>query len=516
MTFEEAIKKISKQDIEDVYIKQNNSRKETSNLLGISETMVARLMKYYDIHKSKELVYESARNTNKNKYGLDYARKRAEACKNTKLLKYGDANYNNAEKAKQTSLEKYGVTNPNKTKEVRDKIRTTCLKRYGATAAVNSDKYREHNKKVKLERYGSQNNHKKIVQTNLQKYGCEAPLQNQEIMERKNNTCIEKYGHSNVFANKEIQQKIQSTILEKYGVMYSCLAPHCWETNHANDSSYNLAFENLLKEAQIEYSREFVLEHYRYDFKVGNYLIEIDPFPTHNALWGWGKSEPHSINYHFDKTNVAEKYQFHCIHIFDWDDPKKIIDLIKPKQKIYARQCELKNIDAAEANKFLNLYHIQGKCNGNIINYGLFFKGELIELMTFGKPRYNTHYDWELLRLCSKSNYSIIGGASKLLSYFNKQFPNSSIVSYCDKSKFSGDVYKTLGFTLKVSNKPSKHWYNGSTHVHITDNLLRQRGFDQLFHTSYGKGTSNEELMIQNGFVPIYDCGQQTWELQNA
>nr|DAX73793.1 MAG TPA: Protein of unknown function (DUF2812) [Caudoviricetes sp.] len=34
------------------------------------------------------------------------------------------------------------------------------------------------------------------------------------------------------------------------------------------------------------------------------------------------------------------------------------------------------------------------------------------------------------------------------------------------------------------------------------------RGFDQLFGTMYGKGTSNEELMLEYGWKPIYDCGQ--------
>ena len=38
-----------------------------------------------------------------------------------------------------------------------------------------------------------------------------------------------------------------------------------------------------------------------------------------------------------------------------------------------------------------------------------------------------------------------------------------------------------------------------------------QRGYDQLFGTSYGKGTSNRDLMIQNGWREVYDCGQITW-----
>ena len=56
------------------------------------------------------------------------------------------------------------------------------------------------------------------------------------------------------------------------------------------------------------------------------------------------------------------------------------------------------------------------------------------------------------------------------------------------------------------------HWYNIKTKKHVTDNLLRQRGFDQLFNTNYGKGTSNEDLMRDSGFVEIYDCGQNVWE----
>ena len=42
-------------------------------------------------------------------------------------------------------------------------------------------------------------------------------------------------------------------------------------------------------------------------------------------------------------------------------------------------------------------------------------------------------------------------------------------------------------------------WLQDNGERHITDNLLRQRGFDQLFNTNYDKGTSNEELMLYYG-----------------
>lgn len=57
--------------------------------------------------------------------------------------------------------------------------------------------------------------------------------------------------------------------------------------------------------------------------------------------------------------------------------------------------------------------------------------------------------------------------------------------------------------------------YNTKTNQHITDNLLRQQGFDRLFKTNYGKGTSNEQLMLENGFVEIYDAGQATYIYNN-
>lgn len=77
----------------------------------------------------------------------------------------------------------------------------------------------------------------------------------------------------------------------------------------------------------------------------------------------------------------------------------------------------------------------------------------------------------------------------------------------------SGTTYEKLGFTFNdVSIE--KHWFNMKTGKHITDNLLRQRGFDQLLGSTYGcygKGTSNEQLMRQHDFVEIYDAGQATY-----
>ena len=71
-------------------------------------------------------------------------------------------------------------------------------------------------------------------------------------------------------------------------------------------------------------------------------------------------------------------------------------------------------------------------------------------------------------------------------------------------------MYGRLGFTLHHTTEPNKVWSKGNDKV--TNNLLLLRGYDQLFGTDYGKGTSNEQLMIEHGWLPVYDCGQNVYE----
>ena len=84
-------------------------------------------------------------------------------------------------------------------------------------------------------------------------------------------------------------------------------------------------------------------------------------------------------------------------------------------------------------------------------------------------------------------------------------------MSYCDTSKFSGKVYDALGFKYIKTNSPRKHWYSLKEKRHITDGLLLSQGYDRLFKENHGKGTSNEELILNRGYLPVYDCGQATY-----
>lgn len=445
-------------------------------------------------------VKQKQKNTCIKKYGVEYpsrVNEFKEKTKNTNIEKYGTPCPLQSEKiikkTKHTNLEKYGCEYPSQSKSIKEKIKYTNLKRYGVENVFQ-------NKSIK----------EKIRQTNIKKYGVEHPMQCVEIKEKTKQTCIKKYGVNYILQDENIREKIKQTNLEKYGVDWFCMTQTCRNLS-TNDSKPNMHFGDLLDKHNIIYEREYPINNFSYDFKTDNILIEINPTITHNSYINAYGGTPKNKNYHLNKTECANKKHYWCIHIWDWDDLDKIVNMLKPKETLYARKLVLKEVPEKECNEFLNAFHLQNTCKGQTIRYGLYKNDTLVQIMTFGKPRYNKNYEWELLRLCTHKDYKIVGGAEKIFKYILNKYKLESIISYCDNSKFTGDVYERFGFEKHKYYGPSKHWYNMKTKQHVTDNLLRHRGFDQLFGTNYGKGTSNEELMLEHNFLPVYDCGQSTF-----
>lgn len=521
---------ISREELYDLYINQNLLQKDIVNIKKISLNKLQKLLKQYGIKKPKDLFYSQVKQIVKNKYGVDNVsqlKEVREKVKKTVVKKYGVNNVSQIEdvksKKKQKAIEKYGVDCVLQNEIIKEKIKNTNMQKYGVDNIGKSKSVRNKAKNTNLERYGveypgqSMVVKNKIKSTNIQRYGVPCVLQSEEIKMKIAKTNKERYGSYDNLSNPIFKEKIKNTCLNRYGVPYACMTEQCRKANGNANSKINQKFSQMLKNNGIENKLEKPLNKYSYDIEIlnSNILIEINPTYTHNTTHGsefrGHKKKPLHKEYHFGKTINASKNGYRCIHIWDWDNKDKIINILKPKEKFYARDCECREISKNESGIFLEKNHLQGSCRGQKVMIGLFLDNNLVEVMVFGKPRYNKKYDWELLRLCSDFEKIIIGGVEKMFKYFLTKYSPKSIISYCDNSKFDGNVYKKLGFIKESYGKPSKHWYNIKTKQHITDNLLRQRGYDQLFNTDYGKGTSNEMLMKENGFVEIYDCGQSTY-----
>ena len=349
-----------------------------------------------------------------------------------------------------------------------------------------------------------------VNKTKLEKYG----LDNINNWKKGHKTRIDNYG-SIEESYKQGNLKQQQTCLDRYG--YACVLNSSELKNHRKkrDTIPNKKFATLLERYAIMFEQEFCLGTKAYDFKVNDTLIEINPTITHNTYINpYDKNKCMEYDYHLDKSIIAKQNNYRCIHVWDWDDKNKILNLLTKKQIIGARKCQLVELTKYNTDNFLNIHHLQNSCKGQTYRFGLKYKDELIQVMTFGKPRYNKKFDYELLRLCSHSNYIVVGGAEKLFKAFIQQFPDSKIISYCDNAKFNGNVYTKLGFSKITNGVPTKHWYCDKHNFHITDNLLRQQGFDRLLGDKFGcfgKGTDNEELMLMHGFLPVFDCGQSVF-----
>lgn len=217
--------------------------------------------------------------------------------------------------------------------------------------------------------------------------------------------------------------------------------------------------------------------------------------------------------YHQEKTLSCIKKGIQLIHIFEyeWEDAIKKDKLIRfldsklkltDKEKLYARNTVVKKVATPDKKEFLNKYHFQGDARSSV-NIGLYKENKLMAVMTFGKPRFDNTYEWELIRYAVDDSTLIIGGAEKLFSYFNNVYKPTSIISYCNISKFTGNVYKKLKFQYIGITEPNYVW--------VKQKIVLSRYQTQKFKlVSNGIGNyeqTEDDIMYNMGYMKVYDSG---------
>ena len=99
------------------------------------------------------------------------------------------------------------------------------------------------------------------------------------------------------------------------------------------------------------------------------------------------------------------------------------------------------------------------------------------------------------------------------ISIFLDNVKPTSVVTYADLSKFSGEVYKRLNFKLVDITDPEYVWYNPSLKQALNRYKTQKKDL-----VASGMGTEQEseaEIMQKHGWVRIYDCGNAKfiWEV---
>ena len=130
--------------------------------------------------------------------------------------------------------------------------------------------------------------------------------------------------------------------------------------------------------------------------------------------------------------------------------------------------------------------------------------------MSFGKPRFNKKYEWELIRYASSKN--IIGGANKLLTYFERHWNPKSLMSYADRkwSSSLSNVYQRLGFSYVGETTPGYFYNKGNNYISRYD--AQKRNLKKILGDKFFEELSESENMFVNGFLKLYDCGNLVFE----
>ena len=254
------------------------------------------------------------------------------------------------------------------------------------------------------------------------------------------------------------------------------------------------------------------------DLELDIYIPELKLAIEFNGTY-WHSTLFKDKKYHQKKSILCRNLGIRLVHIFEYEWINEvrrrkienmlhdIIDASNTK-KIYARNTDVKTISSSESADFLNKYHLQGNVNAPI-RLGCYYEKELVGVMTFGKYRYGDIYEYELYRLCWKSGVRVIGGAEKILKRFIAEHRPKSIVTYADISKFTGQVYKRLGFVGEKITTPSYVWVRGE------EVLSREKTTkSNLLAANIGtKEETEDDIMYNIGYYKIYNSGNLRYEM---
>lgn len=338
------------------------------------------------------------------------------------------------------------------------------------------------------------------------------------IHNNKYDYSITKYRHS--------QEKVE-IICPEHGVFSQIARDHlhgngCWgcSINNRNfTSSYEDDIFNFIKELnpKIEIIRNYSLNRKEIDL----YLPELNLGIEINGTY-WHSNLYKSKEYHKIKSDFYSKRGIKIFHIWEYNLLNKnniIKSMIKNKMlltdnRIFARKCIIKEIDSKLYRNFCNINHIQG-FSPSKIKLGLYYNNSLVACIGLGNLRNNLGSknrdgnEYELIRYCTLLNNNIIGGASKLLKYFENNYKPNKIISYSDNDYSNGNLYIQLGFKNLGFTNISYVYFNPKTNE--ISNRYKYRK-SELIKMGYKPSKTETQITKEIGLYSLHNSGIYKFE----
>lgn len=274
---------------------------------------------------------------------------------------------------------------------------------------------------------------------------------------------------------------------------------------------------SCVKDEEIQQGNRSILKGKEIDIFIpsANLGIEYCDLYWHNEH----SPEPRDKKYHLNKMKQCNEQGIRLITIYEdeWKDRnsqvknylKSVLGSID--LKVFARKCEIRQVESKTASSFLDENHIQGSTTMKVA-FGLYYNNELVGLIT-GNKHHRQGFDniFVLNRLVFKDGVQVVGGSSKLIKYLcNWARDNGYIelISWSDNRWSEGNVYEKTGFRL-VEELPPDYSY-------VTPEGTRQsKQSNQKKHLlkKGGVGKTELEMATSIGFFRIWDCGKKRWSI---
>jgi transposase len=225
--------------------------------------------------------------------------------------------------------------------------------------------------------------------------------------------------------------------------------------------------------------------------------------------WHSEASSGKKSDYHRKKYLECKKAGYKLITVFETDDMMKVrallLKLFGKTIKIGARKTSIRNLTSTEAMNFHREHHLHGQV-GAKYHYGLFFEDVLVMAASFGKNRFSNKFQYECARITSHSDYTIVGGVSRLIKHFIVQESPKSVVTFADLRFGNGEVYEKCGFTYLQDTDPN-YWYSKKYCAPLFSRVKFQKHKLKEQLDVFDATKTEFENMVDNGWDRIWDCG---------
>lgn len=482
---------------------------------------------------------ESRKKTCREKYGVENAAQHPdikEKIRKTNQHRYGADTPLESDQIKQRiiqqNLQKYGVEKPLQSRHIQQKARDTFERNHGAPNQMQLARAAWQQQHGSLNPFEIPCIREKSQNTMIEKYGVKYAFQSPELYQKHVNTHLQNWGRENnaqthltdaqyqlltdpIQLKSELEQKSLSQVSQDTGIRKSLIQVYHdryqWNIIPQNSrSGFEDEIAKFLDHNNVRYQRNNrkLIAPQEVDFLIQDQLaIEFNGLYWHSEIAG---NKPRL--YHQQKMRACAAKNVRLITIWDDEWTQKpqicqsvILSLLNRNQKIPARKCTICEITNSEIRSFLNQNHLQGHSNASV-NIVLKYQDQIVCAMTFAKSRYNKKTQWELLRAVSQIGVSVQGGMSKIWNYFIQNHQPESVVSYCDRRWFIGELYQQLGFTQTVTGSPT-YWYTNYKQ------RFHRSGFTKKALVSQGADPALSEWTIMQSaqWDRVWDCGQDTW-----